>query len=177
MSVSLYLGPMCSGKTTKLLELYKVNIENGKSCLMITPEIDSRTKTGHWTHDNKTFDGNVIWTNYIITENVISEIDKYDVILINEGQFISDIYDGVLTLVENMKKVVIIGGLDGDFERKPFENISRIIPLCDTIEKLRANCEVCGKPASFSKKLGGTMNKVEIGGKNLYEPRCREHFH
>jgi thymidine kinase len=177
MSIRLYLGPMCSGKTSTLLEIYNTETAGGKRCIMITPDIDTRTKTGIWTHDKKTFDGEVIWTNNILNGRVLQEVVNYDIILINEGQFIEDIYAGALVLVEEMGKSLIIGGLDGDFERKPFENLSRIIPLCDTIEKLHARCEVCGKPAPFSKKLGGSKNKVEIGGKNLYEPRCREHFH
>jgi thymidine kinase len=170
----MYLGPMCSGKTSKLLELYQKETSEEKNCVMITPEIDSRTKNGIWTHDNKTFDGNVIWTNDILTR--LSEIGNYDVIFINEAQFVNDIYEGVLVLTEHMNKKVYAAGLDGDFQRKPFENLINVIPLCDKILKLNARCEVCGKPAPFSKKLRGGKNKIEIGGKDMYEPRCREHF-
>ena len=175
MSITLYLGPMCSGKTSKLLELYQRETAEEKNCVMITPDMDSRTKNGVWTHDNKTFDGNVLWTNEILTR--LDDIANYNVIFINEAQFISDIYEGVLVLVERLNKKVYASGLDGDFQRKPFENLINIVPLCDKIVKLNARCEVCGKPAAFSKKLRGGKNKVEIGGKDMYEPRCREHFH
>lgn len=177
MSLSLFIGPMCSGKTSKLLELYQEETKEGKKCIMITPDMDSRTKsTGKWTHDGKTFNGDVIWSDRIQTENITHIAKTYDVFLINEGQFIKDIYEGILLLTDQLQKKVYVSGLDGDFNRQPFGDFLRIIPLCDSVTKLKARCEVCGKEAIFSKRMICDENKIVIGGKELYQPRCREHY-
>jgi thymidine kinase len=173
MSLTLYLGPMCSGKTSQLLKLYNEK----ENCIMINSALDSRTlKTGKWTHDGKTFTGSVIYTNNILQQDIISRLNNYQNILINEAQFIQDLEVSVRHLVDLMEKNVIIGALDGDYNRIPFANISNIIPFADKIYKLNARCEYCGKPAPFTFKRGGCKKKVEIGGKNLYIPLCRAHY-
>ena len=48
-----------------------------------------------------------------------AEIDKSDVIGIDEGQFYNDLYDKVEEYV-NKDKIIIVSALDGTFERKPF---------------------------------------------------------
>ena len=175
MSLSIYIGPMFSGKTSKLIELYN-KYKNVHKCVMITSAIDTRTKkTNIWTHDNDTFDGNVIWTNNIMNE--INEINKYDMIFVNESQFIDDLYEGIIYLTDNLRKQVCISGLDGDFKREPFQNIIKLIPYAEHVEKLFARCEVCSCKASFSKKLSKNNDKIQVGGKELYQPRCREHYH
>ena len=42
-----------------------------------------------------------------------------------------------------MGKIVIIAALDATFERKPFGNIAKILPLAEKVEKLSAVCVFC----------------------------------
>ena len=49
-----------------------------------------------------------------------SFISRYQVILINEGQFFEDLYKFTDYLVNNHNKKVYVCGLDGDFQRKKF---------------------------------------------------------
>lgn len=174
MSLTIYIGPMFSGKTSKLIELYNKYKDNN-NCIMITPDIDTRTKkTNKWTHDGYTYNGDALWTSNIM--NNINKINKYDIIFVNEAQFIDDLYNGIIYLIDNLKKHVYISGLDGDFNREPFQNIINLIPHAENVEKLYARCETCGCKASFSKKLINNNDKILIGGKETYEPRCRKHF-
>lgn len=46
-----------------------------------------------------------------------------------------------------MGKTVIVGGLDGDFQRKPFGKILDLIPRAEHIVKLTAVCFNCGGDA------------------------------
>ena len=46
-----------------------------------------------------------------------SFLERYDVILINEGQFFKDLYKFVDYIVNSPQKVYVCG-LDGDFKRK-----------------------------------------------------------
>jgi thymidine kinase len=175
MSLTIYLGPMCSGKTTTLLNIYK---NNNNNCIIINSSIDTRTKnTGIWTHDGKQFDGNVIYTDKIMKDNIISDLIKYDIILINEAQFIEDLNISIKHLVDILNKKVIIGALDGDYNRKPFLNVQSIIPYADNILKLKAKCSICNKKAPFTYKRPTNNNQqIEIGGTNIYKPLCRTHY-
>jgi len=173
MSLTLVVGPMCAGKTNYLLSEYS---KHPNESIMITSNIDTRTKTtGIWTHDKKTFDGKYIFVDNI--EKHYKDIESYKYVLINEGQFMNNITEHVKHIVEKMNKHVVVSGLDGDFNRKAFDYFAELAPLCDNLIKLKARCDVCGEPAPFTKKLTKSDSKVEVGGLNIYSPRCRKHFH
>jgi len=96
-----------------------------------------------------------------------------EVILINEGQFFDDLYDGVVDMLQGGKKVYICG-LDGDFERKPIGTILNLIPLCDKVKKLTSMCSICrdGTPGIFSMRLTEEKSQILVGVDN-YVPVCR----
>lgn len=51
-----------------------------------------------------------------------------------------------------------------------------IIPIADSVTKLTARCEVCGKRASFTlRKTEETKTEV-IAGADVYMPVCRKHY-
>ena len=54
-----------------------------------------------------------------------------------------------------MNKTVIISGLDGDSDRKPFGQILQCIPLCDSVVKLKSYDMINkdGTSAIFTKRL------------------------
>jgi thymidine kinase len=103
-----------------------------------------------------------------------SVLHSSEVILINEGQFFTDLVDFVRTMLQQQKKIYVFG-LDGDFQRKKFGNILDLIPLCDNIYKLHSLCGLCktGKKGLFSKRVTNEKSQVLIGSDN-YIPCCRE---
>jgi thymidine kinase len=124
---------------------------------------------------------NDIWTNsgYQNSGNMkdlwaYNAVKDSDVILINEGQFFSDLYDVVLDMLSHNKKVYICG-LDGDFERKKFGQILDLIPLCDKVTKLTSLCSQCkdGTPGIFSMRLTTETQQTLVGSDN-YIPVCRK---
>lgn len=51
-----------------------------------------------------------------------------------------------------------------------------VVPLADTITKLTARCEMCGKRASFTlRKTDDTQTEL-IAGSDVYMPVCRQHY-
>ena len=104
-------------------------------------------------------------------ENEINIIENSDVILIDEGQFFDDL-PNVLTLVEMNKKNVYVFGLDGDFKRNIFGKILDLIPLCDSVEKITADCK-CGSTALFSNRTINNESQILVGSNDVYEPLCR----
>jgi thymidine kinase len=188
--LELILGPMFSGKTSRLVELYNQCIFCNIPVAVINHSIDNRYDEELLsTHDKikipcikteKLFD---IWTDHISLEENIEHIprinDKFkigtsSVILINEGQFFPDLFEFVNELLKEDKKVYVCG-LDGDFERKKFGTIIDLIPLCDKVTKLTSLCSICknGTPGIFSMRLTNEKEQTVVGSEN-YIPVCRK---
>jgi thymidine kinase len=169
-SLDIILGPMFSGKTTRIIDLYDKYLTENKLPIAINFANDTRY------HDKllSTHDKRMIPCIQCMTLNDVlhrDEIQNSSIILINEGQFFNDLYDTVILLVEKYDKHVIIGGLDGDFKRVKFGQICDLLPFCDSVVKLNAICE-CGKPAIFSHRITNETTQVIIGASN-YKPLCR----
>ena len=188
--LELIIGPMYSGKTSRLVEIYKQCKFCDISVAVINHSIDNRYDEELLsTHDHikipcikteRLFD---VWTDYIDIEMThIHDVprirDKFkvassEVILINEGQFFPDLEEFVKTLLKNDKKVYVCG-LDGDFERKKFGQILDLIPFCDKVTKLTSLCSICknGTPGIFSKRITTETEQTVVGSDN-YIPVCR----
>jgi thymidine kinase len=173
--LELIIGPMFSGKTSKLIKIYENLKTNSKTVSIINHSFDKRyDDTMLSSHDKimvpclqaKTL--GELWND---TENNILKMS--DFILINEGQFFEDIYNVVLDMLRCNKHIYVCG-LDGDFERKKFGFILDLIPICDTVSKLNAFCVLCknGTPGIFSKRLTKETDQTVIGSDN-YIAVCR----
>jgi len=169
-SLHLVLGPMFSGKTTRLIQIYKTRTYIGKKVAVINYAEDKR-------YDSKLLSTHDQIMIPCIQLSVLNGFDcsQYDTILINEGQFFSDLYEHVLDYVEKYNKEVYIFGLDGDFLRCKFGSILDLIPLCDTVKKFAALCANCrdGTMAHFSHRITSEMEQCVIGADN-YIPLCRK---
>jgi thymidine kinase len=177
--LELILGPMFSGKTTRILEIYNHYSFINKRVMVINYAEDKRYhETMLSTHDHKmipctlAMELNGMWRDR--THKNYSEIHRADVILINEGQFFADLKRIVLEMVEQENKTVYICGLDGDFQRGKFGELMDLVPYCDNIIKLKSLCSICknGKRAIFSHRVTEETGQVIIGSHN-YVPLCR----
>uniref|UniRef100_T1IQG8 Thymidine kinase, cytosolic n=1 Tax=Strigamia maritima TaxID=126957 RepID=T1IQG8_STRMM len=123
------------------------------------------------THDN------ISKTAYTTTllKNLQIVAANVDVIGIDEGQFFTDILDFSQELAK-LGKIIIIAALDGTFERKPFGEITRMIPIAEEVVKLQAKCGLCNAPASFTKRKSADTRTELIGGAELCIPVCRKCF-
>lgn len=169
--LELIVGPMFSGKTTWLINIYNTEYANNKNIKVINFTGDTRYHDSMLsTHDKVMIP--CIFTNKIKDVCQEANIRDYDTILINEGQFFPDLYESVYELVEKHHKNVYVCGLDGDFKREKFGGMLDLIPLCDKVVKLSASCVKCNQPAIFSKRLTSEEQQVVIGSSN-YAPMCR----
>jgi thymidine kinase len=186
--LEIILGSMYSGKTSRLVEIYKQCKFCNISVSVINHSIDNRYDEELLsTHDNvkihciktdKLFD---IWNDNDMESNVELipkitckfKVAKSSVILINEGQFFPDLEEFVKKLLLHGKKVYVCG-LDGDFERKKFGQILDLIPLCDKVTKLTSLCGICknGTLGIFSKRISCEQIQTVVGSDN-YIPVCR----
>jgi thymidine kinase len=185
--LELIVGPMFSGKTSELIEIYKKCKFCNISVSIINHTIDKRYHdTMLSSHDKimvpclQACELNGIWTKYDYIDSgnqkdneSYNSLRNSDVILINEGQFFPDLYVAVVDMLKHNKKVYICG-LDGDFERKKFGSILDLIPLCDNVKKLKSLCSLCrdGTPGIFSMRLTQEKEQTLVGTTN-YIPVCR----
>ncbi|KAL3568779.1 hypothetical protein D5086_028669 [Populus alba] len=102
--------------------------------------------------------------------------DQLDVIGIDEAQFFGDLYDFCRDVADHDGKTVIVAGLDGDYLRRSFGSVLDIIPLADSVTKLSARCEICGKRAFFTLRKTEETRTELIGGADVYMPVCRQHY-
>ena len=178
--LELIMGPMFSGKTTKLIQVYKNYTYIGKKVVVINYSEDKRyTSTMLSTHDKTMIPCifvtklSEIWSEQ--TSVNYQTIREADVILINEAQFFEDLYDVTLDMVDAQHKKVYLCGLDGDFKRNKFGTMLDLIPYCDRVEKLHSLCSICrnGEKALFSHRISADVSQVVIGSDN-YVPLCRK---
>ena len=167
--LELIFGPMYSGKTSKLLDLYKQFC----FCNIPTTVINYNEDTRYSTTMLSTHDKAMI---PCVHAHLLREVDvsAAKVILINEGQFFADIVPWVKEAVEVQNKHVYICGLDGDFQRQAFSSHwLDLVPFCDNIVKLRSFCSQCKTHhALFSHRLSSEAEQIVIGSSN-YVPLCR----
>ena len=171
--LEIIVGPMFSGKTSKLAEIYKQCMFCSIPVAVINYALDTRYHdTMLSTHDKhmipciQTMSLAPMWESN-------AQVHAADVILINEGQFFEDLYPVVESMLKAGKKIYI-SGLDGDFQRKKFGQILDLIPLCDKVTKLTSLCSICktGEPGIFSMRLTSETQQTLIGSDN-YAPVCR----
>ena len=170
--LSICCGCMFSGKTSWLMNKFKKYSYIGKTISVINYADDKRYHETHLsTHDKHM----IPCIQAHLLADVFSELEKVDVILINEGQFFPDLYKIVIDVVENKHKIVHIAALDGDFKRNVFGEILHLIPKCDDYIKLHALCAKCkdGTIASFSHRISDEDTQISIGSDN-YIPLCRK---
>lgn len=175
--LELIIGCMFSGKSTSLLNRERQHKLLGRKILIVNHSSDNR------------YGENIVSSHDMISANALSipalnqlkELDTYmdtDILMIEEAQFFPDLYEFVLDSVEKDRKHVIVSGLDGDYQRKPYEQILRLIPIADIVERRNALCIECrdGTLASFSKRIVDHGDRVFIGSQKEYIPVCRFHY-
>ncbi|KAK9676647.1 hypothetical protein RND81_11G091000 [Saponaria officinalis] len=176
--IHVIIGPMFAGKTTALLRRVRSESSNGRNVVMIKSSKDNRyAKDSVVTHDGVKFPCWAIPNLSSFKEKFgVEAYEKLEVIGIDEAQFFEDLYDFCCTAAENDGKTVVVAGLDGDYLRKSFGSVLDVIPLADTVTKLTARCELCGKRAFFTLRKTEETKTELIGGAESYMPVCRLHY-
>lgn len=177
-SINLILGPMFSEKTSTLISKYKRYIISGKKCLLIKNIIDNRYNNEEnmdilYTHDGKSIKASLCYD----LKDIDNIIKNYDVICIDEIQFFNNAHI-YLDKWANMGKIIEACGLNGTFNRKPFEVITNLLPLVENIEFKTAICSYNGNNACYSKLKDNNKSDIEpvIGDTDLYDAVDRKYF-
>lgn len=170
--IELILGPMFSGKSTELLRLIRRYTASNVDCVVIKYDKDTRySKNKFSTHDLQQTDA-IACNGKLMS--IYNEIQEYDIVGIDEGQFFEDIHDFAEELAAN-GKVVFISALDGNFNREKFGSVLDLVSCAEKVTKLCAIC-TCGNDAAFTAKIAGDLTDTDtpdIGGAEKYVSLCR----
>ena len=188
--LELIVGPMFSGKTKRLIEIYNLNsFKLDPSEIMVVNFCEDKRYTHDKlsSHDKEMIDCSMV--NELSEIANIVGVPKEEVmknvkfmntklILINECQFFDDIVEWVTTALNVYKKKLYICGLDGDFNRKLFGKWLKLIPLCDNIIKKVSYCECCKNYSGiFTHRKIKDDRQILIGSKDIYIPLCLSLIH
>ena len=176
-SIDLIIGPMYASKSLELIRRLSVFAHMGLRTLYVNHVIDIRSNEDFSSHSN-------IAALPIGVESLkcasLSEIpvSRFDVIGIDEAQFFTGLYDFCTTTVDTHGIKLVVAGLSGDSNQRPFGEILDLIPECDELTKLYAYCTKCIKnnrvtPAIFTVRLVECDEDFYVGGENDYASVCR----
>jgi len=180
MSLEVLLGPMFAGKSSAILRIVNRHKSLGWEICSITHTSDTRYSQEEllMNHDLASIPC-VKWS--VLWDHICDPVFlKAKLVIIDEAQFFGDLKAFVEYAVDHCGKNVLVVGLDGDVDRRPFGQILDCIPLADTVTKLKAFCSICkdGTEAPFThrKKEVGEQGQVFVGGAEAYMPLCRTHY-
>jgi thymidine kinase len=169
-SIEVICGSMFSGKTEELIrrlkraQIAKLNVE------IFKPRTDTRyDETAVVSHDL-----NSIQSTPVESSSAILLLGaNTQVVGIDEAQFFDENLPEVCNKLALKGIRVIIAGLDMDFLGKPFGPMPALLAIAEHVTKVNAVCMQCGSPAVYSYRTVANENKILLGEKDSYEPRCR----
>ena len=171
--IEIICGSMFSGKTEELIRRLKRARIARQQVEIFKPALDNRyAQTAVVSHDENAIPSIVVDT----ADQILLLAGKAAVIGIDEAQFFGTEIVGVCEALARQGRRVLVAGLDQDFRGRPFEPIPQLMAVAEYVTKLHAICVVCGAPANHSQRLVASDDRVLVGEKEAYEPRCRLHF-
>jgi len=180
-SLEIIMGPMFSGKTEMLIEIYNKEFNCIKTLSKIFQDNQEIIAFNYYKDtrygDNiiSSHNGKKIPSINIQTLSEIFQNDKFEKlthIFINEAQFFPDLKITIIKLVEQHNKHVVICGLDSDYKREKFGQIWELIPYADKLTKLYGKCNNCDNKSLFTHRIS-CEKQQEVVGNNNYIPLCR----
>lgn len=151
--LSIRVGPMRSGKTHWLVSHATRYADIGESVVYINSVLDDpdiRKSAGgdgvnYTSHSSSNKSISSLVTNVKVSNLSQCDIDNYNVICVDEGQFYSDLYDTVLEWVLEKNKHVLVVSLDGSYRQKLIGDVTKLLPISNEFEKMSAICMKCIK--------------------------------
>lgn len=197
MSLTTFTGCQASGKTFEMIKCATTVLdiigEDGKG-LMIKSDKDNRDMINKISSNSSSYKGlsskfEIVSVRHLM--GIISdyELDKYDVICIDEGQLFDDLHDFCEHCLD-LNYNIYVSGLDSDWRGNDFGEIHKILRLSTSFIKMQnAKCKLCFDSirrehgdirtvpiACRTAKISGDFSVVEqIGGEEFYIPVCLKH--
>lgn len=176
--LTIVTGCMFSSKTSYLLKEINRFKSIGYNVLAINTIKDNRYSLGNEIVNHDKINHKAFSVISLEQVYLINEYKNAQVIIIEEGNFFSNLKKNILRMIETDNKDIIITGLNGDYLRQPFGEFNELFSLADDIIFLKAYCKICsnGTEAIFTKRIVNSNEKELIGSDDKYIPVCRKHY-
>ncbi|MEH7087182.1 thymidine kinase [Neobacillus drentensis] len=180
-------GTMNSGKSFEIIKVAHNYEEQGKSVLIFSPAIDTRSgaeqigsRVGLERPAVPVRDETDIY-EYVHShiEVKAAEQERIYCVLIDEAQFLKKHHVLQLTrIVDELDIPVMAVGLKNDFCNEIFEGSYYLLAQADKLEEIKTICWYCDRKATMVIRFreGKPINQgdqIQIGGNEDYKPVCR----
>ena len=176
-------GAMNSGKSIEILKVAHNYEEQGKSVILMTSIIDTRSGAGK------------IKSRMGLDRDAIAlkkDSDVYDIVkrenpnaaclLIDECEFMTKAQVLQATqVVDDLGIPVMAFGLKNDFKNELFEGTKYLLLYADKLEEMKTICWFCKKKATMNMRMHDGKpvyegDQISVGGNEMYYPVCRRHY-
>lgn len=178
-------GTMNSGKSFEIIKVAHNYEEQGKSVLIFSPAID--TRSGAESVGSRVgFERPAIPVNEntdlfetVKTYQPESGPDRIYCVLVDEAQFLKKHHVLELTrIVDELDIPVMAFGLKNDFQNQLFEGSYYLLVQADKIEEIKTICWYCDRKATMVIRFRNGLpvnegDQIQIGGNEDYKPVCR----
>lgn len=176
-TLHLIMGNPKSGKSSEGIRIAQT-YSRYVPVIYVNPKMDIRVSNG--TIESRTGQKwSCISVANLAELEAMPDFHAAKLIVIDESQFIPDLYDHVAKWCDEKSYLVI--GLDADSDQKKFGQIWDLIPLANKVEKLFALCEVCkdGTPSACTIATIEKTSQILLESKDgsTYLSVCRKHRH
>ena len=174
---------MNSGKSIEILKVAHNYEEQGKSVIILTSGLDTRSGVG------------TIASRIGLERTAVPVLDETNIfeyvsqtnpdaacVLIDEAQFLKKEHIIQLTkIVDDLNIPVMAFGLKNDFRNQLFEGSKYLLIYADKLEEMKTICWFCKRKATMNLRMHDGKpvyegQQVMIGGNESYYPVCRRHY-
>lgn len=173
-----YFGTVSSSKSMSLLSIAHNYEKVGWRVCTIKPSLDTRSELIETRAHVPPRKADIVVSSEDSLYDFRNILNNSDVILIDECQFLTSEQIDELREISNNKDIdVLCFGLRADYKTKLFDASKRLFELADELIEVKTICSVCGKHASFNKRVDSTDTEGNIiPGWDNFEARCWKHF-
>jgi len=174
---TIFAGAMFSSKTTKLLSALERFKYQHKRIVVFKPSLDDRyspsevVSHGGWSCPAQTVRNGA---------DILTALEKMDgepdVVAVDEAFMIPNVAE-VLTWLYRNGISIVVSTLDISATGKPFHEVEKLLAWATHVEKCAAVCTICARDAFYThkKQVDEDRGEIQVGGTELYEPRCYQH--
>ncbi len=172
---------MFSGKTSELIRLVEREVFAKRKGAIFKIAFDKRYSARQVvTHNGLRYDAYTVASSVEGLQKIeeLTASQGLDVIGVDEVNFFPEALVGVLDGLADTRRVIACG-LNLNFRAEPFPTTMQLAVRADRVRYLSAVCVVCGQEATRTQRLiaGRPAPRdspvIIVGGKEMYEPRCR----
>jgi thymidine kinase len=171
----IFCGPMWGSKTSRLIASIERLKLQGRTVIVYKPSMDARYEQAQiCTHSGAKWPATCVSSGAALLNHFRSIKGDVDAVAIDEAFMIDGVAPAALEIMRGGVDV-LVATLDLSAKCRTFDEVTSMLPFATRIEKCPAVCPVCGNDAYYTAKLTNDDKEIEVGGKNLYEPRCFRH--